>query len=336
MLGVALLGAGRIGRLHAQTLCQHPDVKTTWVYDPDLEAAGELAGRFGFQVASHLEQIFGDDSVNAVIIASATPTHVSLLEMAASAGKAAFCEKPIDLQLDRVEECAQVIARAQIPVMLGFNRRYDPGFRQVYKAVRSGEIGALEMLFITSRDPAPPSRNYLQVSGSLFRDMAIHDFDMARWLLGEEPVEVFAAASCLVDQAIGALGDVDTAMITLKTASGRLCHINNTRRATYGYDQRLEVHGATGKLFSEETRLADAGVPEDAPFFMKRYWDAYVAEMHHFVHAVSHGEPIEVSVEDGLQALRIAEAAEQSFKLGSCVSLERFPDGTPILAPALT
>src|SRR6185312_1969509 len=248
---------------------------------------------------------------------SPTPTHADYIERAAREGRAIFCEKPIDLAADRVRACLDVVRRAGVVLMVGFNRRFDPHFATLKRRMDAGEIGSLELLTIISRDPTPPPIDYVKSSGGLFRDMMIHDLDMARFLLGEEPVEVSAAASCLVDPAIGAAGDVDTAVVTLRTASGRLCQISNSRRATYGYDQRIEAHGSkgllrAGNITATTVELATgAGFVTDPvlPFFLERYAAAYRAELDAFIAAVGGEAPASPNGEDGLRALLLANAA---------------------------
>jgi myo-inositol 2-dehydrogenase/D-chiro-inositol 1-dehydrogenase len=257
-----------------------------------------------------------------VLIASSTDTHARLAIAAARAGKAIFCEKPIDLSLSKVDSCLQEVEKAGVPMFVGFNRRFDPSFSALKARLDAGEIGAVEQVVISSRDPGPPPLSYIKVSGGMFRDMTIHDFDMARWLLGEEPVEVFAMGECLVDRKIGAAGDIDSAMVLLRTGSDRMCHINNSRRAAYGYDQRIEVFGARGMLRAEnlgETtveRFGPRGTVADRPldFFLERYADAYRAEMAAFVRALTQSTPMPVGAKDGRQALVLAEAALQSHK----------------------
>ncbi len=247
MISFCQFGAGRIGAIHAGNIARHDGARLLHVVDVNEEAARQLAAQYGARVSS-ADAALADPAVDAVLIASSTDTHASLIEAAARAGKAVFCEKPIDLDRARVEACLAVVEKTGVTLMVGFNRRFDPNFTKLQAQLRSGRIGKLEMLAITSRDPGPPPLAYIKVSGGLFRDMMIHDLDMARWLLAEEPVEIFAAASCLVDPEIGAAGDVDSAIVTLKTASGTLCQIANSRRASYGYDQRIEAHGAKGML----------------------------------------------------------------------------------------
>ncbi len=325
MLEIAVIGAGRIGRIHAGNVAAHPGARLVGVTDPDAAAAAALAASCGSRVIS-LDEAF---AAQAVLIASPTPTHAGFIERAARAGRAVFCEKPIDLDAARAEACVAVAQAAGIPLMLGFNRRFDPNFAALKAALAAGEIGALEMLAITSRDPSPPPPSYVAASGGLFRDMMIHDFDMARFLLDEPVVEVFATASCLVDPGIGAAGDVDSALVTLRTASGRLCSISNSRRATYGYDQRIEAHGALGLLRAGNvpvTTLERAGsagfttMPAQ-PFFLERYAAAYRAELDAFVTAVATGTAPAPGGADGLAALLLADAANASLRSGQAVRL---------------
>jgi myo-inositol 2-dehydrogenase/D-chiro-inositol 1-dehydrogenase len=253
MISFCQFGAGRIGAIHAANIASHPDARLHIVVDTDPARAERLAGRYGAAgaaVGSQAEAL-GDPTADAVVIASSTDTHADLVEAAARAGKAVFCEKPLDLDRRRAEACVAVARKCGVPLMVGFNRRFDPNFALLERQIRDGRIGRLELLTITSRDPAPPPIEYVRRSGGLFRDMMIHDFDMARWLLNEEPVEVFATASVLVDPAIGEAGDVDTAVVTLRTQSGALCQISNSRRAIYGYDQRIEALGSKGALRAE-------------------------------------------------------------------------------------
>jgi myo-inositol 2-dehydrogenase/D-chiro-inositol 1-dehydrogenase len=328
MIRVALFGAGRIGAIHAANLALRADATLVAVVDPDRSAARKLARRIGAVVAAP-DAVFADRTIDAVLICSSTDTHATLAIAAARAGKAIFCEKPIDLALPRVDACLAAVRRAGVPMMVGFNRRFDPSFRALQSRLAKGEIGRLEQLVITSRDPAPPPASYVKVSGGLFRDMAIHDFDMARWLLGEEPESIYATGSCLVDPAIGRAGDIDSAMMVLRTPSGRLCHINNSRRATYGYDQRIEAHGSEGRLIANNhapTSVEHAGgknVSTDLPlhFFLERYAEAYRAELDGFVAALNGKGEIPVGGEDGRRALVLADAAARSLKSGRPIRL---------------
>jgi myo-inositol 2-dehydrogenase/D-chiro-inositol 1-dehydrogenase len=326
---VCLFGAGRIGRIHAQNLAAHSGARLEYVVDVDRNAARELATRSGAR-AVDTDTALADRALDAVVIASPTDTHLPLIEAAAAARLAVFCEKPLDLDTARARRAAEVAAAAGIPLFLGFNRRYDPGFRRIRDEIAAGGIGRLEIVTITSRDPAPPPLEYVRRSGGLFRDMTIHDLDMARWLLGEEPVSVYASGSCLVDPAIGEVGDIDTAVLVLRTASGVLCQITNSRRSAYGYDQRIEAFGAKGMLRAENetaTRVQRAGadgfLTEPAlPFFLERYREAYRLEMTDFLGAVSGDArgPL-ASADDGVRALVLADAAEASRASGNAVEI---------------
>ena len=323
MLEIAQFGAGRIGQIHASNIAASENARLRYVVDVNAEAARKLAERHGAKVASESEA-FADPQVGAVLIASSTDTHARLAIAAARAGKAIFCEKPIDLSLKKVDECLAEVKKAGVPMFVGFNRRFDPSFATLKKRLDQGEIGAVEQVVITSRDPAPPPLAYVKVSGGMFRDMTIHDFDMARWLLGEEPVEVFAWGESLVDRKIAAAGDIDSAMLILRTGSDRMCHINNSRRAAYGYDQRIEVFGAKGLLRAEnrgETTLEHFGARgtlSDRPldFFLERYAEAYRIELAAFLLALERKQAMPVGADDGRLALVLAEAALKSLKTG--------------------
>ena len=327
MIGICQFGAGRIGAIHAANVAA-AGASLAYVVDVNADAASALARRHGAKVAD-ADTALADPGVGAVIIASSTDTHADLLERSARAGKAIFCEKPIDLSLARADRCVDVVKATGAKVLMGFNRRFDPSFAALRRGIDAGAIGTVELVQITSRDPGPPPLDYVRVSGGLFRDMMIHDLDMARFLLGEEPIEVFATASCLVDMRIGQAGDVDTAMVTLRTASGRLCQISNSRRAVYGYDQRIEVLGARGMLEAGNQRgttvvasTAD-GVTADKPlhFFLERYADAYRAELRHFLEVCAGtAEPL-VGIEDGRRALQLAEAANESARSRRAVAV---------------
>ncbi len=247
MLRVGLLGAGRIGKIHGGNVAAHPAARLTAVADAVPAAAEALAAATGASVAS-IDAIIASPDIDAVVICTPTDMHADQIEAAAKAGKAVFCEKPVDLSSDRIRACLATVKAAGTPLMIGFNRRFDPNFAALKRRLDAGDAGAIEIVTVISRDPGPPPVDYVKRSGGLFRDMMIHDLDMARFLLGEEPVEVHAVGSSLVDPAIGAAGDVDTAAVLLKTASGKIAQISNSRRATYGYDQRIEVHGSKGML----------------------------------------------------------------------------------------
>ena len=328
MLKVGLLGAGRIGNVHAKAITGHPASQLVAVSDVNMEAAGALASQHGAGARS-TEAILDDGAIDAVLIASSTSTHADLIEAATKAGKAVLCEKPVDLSLARALACRRAAAATGRPVMIGFNRRFDPNFAALKAAADKGEIGKTELLSITSFDPAPPPVSYIKVSGGLFRDMMIHDFDMAAWIMGAMPETVTAIGSSIVDPAIGAAGDVDTAAVTLHFGDGRIAVIKNSRRAVYGYDQRLELLGSEGLLAAgnvlENTlsKATTAGVVSAKPeyFFLERYMRAYAAEWSAFVEAVTAGSTLPVTLDDGVNALALAEAAALSAKTGQTVSL---------------
>jgi myo-inositol 2-dehydrogenase / D-chiro-inositol 1-dehydrogenase len=329
MLRIGVLGTGRIGRIHAGNVLNHPKTRLVAVADAMPKVAKAFAAETGAR-AETVEAILAAKDIDAVMICSPTDTHADLIEKAVRAGKAVFCEKPVDLDAARIRRCLAVVAKTGRPLMIGFNRRFDPNFAAVQARVKKGEIGAVEMVTILSRDPGPPPIDYVRRSGGLFRDMMIHDLDMARFLLGEEPAEVHAVGSSLVDKAIGKAGDVDTAAVLLKTASGKIAQISNSRRATYGYDQRIEVHGSKGMLraanIHETTvELANgAGFRADPiqNFFLERYAAAYRAELDAFVTAVAKGKNPAPSGEDGLRAQVLADAATEAAKTGKPVRIK--------------
>ncbi len=318
---IGLLGAGRIGKVHASAVLATSGARLVAVADAIPAAAEGVANLVGAEVRS-IEAIIAADDIDAVLITTPTDMHADLIEAAARAGKAIFCEKPIDLDVVRCRKCLEVVEETQALLMVGFNRRFDPNFMEARARIDAGEIGEVEMVSITSRDPGPPPVEYIGRSGGMFRDMTIHDFDMARFLLGEEPISVFASAAVLVDPAIGQAGDVDSAALILMTASGRMAQINNSRRATYGYDQRIEVHGSLGMVSAENIRLNTVEVANAdgyrraslQDFFMTRYTQAYANEIAAFVEAVTLGsrEAISPTGTDGLTALILAEAAVRS------------------------
>jgi myo-inositol 2-dehydrogenase/D-chiro-inositol 1-dehydrogenase len=326
MLNIALIGAGRIGRIHAANVAAEPRLRLSHVVDPVPAAAAEIAAATGAGIAE-LDAVLADAEVAGVIIASATDTHLDYSIRAIAAGKAVFCEKPIDMDVARARSAADALGAPGTRMLLGFNRRFDPHFRALREKLAGGDMGAVETVHITSHDPAPPPIDYVRGSGGLFKDMAIHDFDMARWLLGEEPVEVYAAGACLVDPAIGEAGDIDTAKTVLRTASGKLCLISNSRRSGYGYDQRIEVFCAKGLLRAGNVHEStveswgEAGAAS-APlqnFFLDRYADAYRAEMAHFADiAEGRARPL-AGYDDGVRALALAEAAAESLDRNAVV-----------------
>lgn len=328
MLKVGLLGAGRIAGVHATAISGHSGSTLAAVSDINSAAADKIAAQYGAEVRS-TEAILGDSTIHAVLIATSTDTHSDLIERATAAGKAVLCEKPVDLSLERARACQKVVAKSGRPVMIGFNRRFDPNFSALKKAVDGGEIGKPELLSITSFDPAPPPVSYIKVSGGLFRDMMIHDFDMANFIMGAAPATVTAVGSSIVDPEIGSAGDVDTAVVTLTYSDGRIAVIKNSRRAVYGYDQRLELLGSAGLLQAQNmlentvVKSTTQGVTGAKPtyFFLERYMPAYAAEWAAFVEAVNGGKALPVTLDDGVAALAMAEAATLSVKTGSPVSL---------------
>ncbi len=328
MTDVALFGAGRIGKIHAGNLVRQSGVKLTYVVDVNAAAAGELAQKYGAQVAT-ADQIFGDSGIKAVVIGSSTDTHAELIRRAAKAKKAIFCEKPVDLALGRARECRETVVEAGVPCLIGFQRRYDPTFSALKERLAAGEIGEPEMLVVTSRDPGAPPVEYIKVSGGIFKDMLIHDFDIFRWILGDEASTVFATGSCLTDPAVATAGDIDSTAVTIRTRKGRLAQINTSRRAAYGYDQRFEVLGSKGMLQAgnhrptEVTAATAASVSRDKPehFFLERYRVAYANEMTHFFDALAKGAPMRTSIDDGVKALELAEAATTSWREKRIVEL---------------
>ena len=326
MVRFGVLGAGRIGRVHANTIAGSGRASVAYVADAMPEAATSLAAAVGAGVAS-VDDIIAARDVDAILIATPTDTHADLIEAAARAGKAILCEKPVSLSVERIEQCLRVVEAARVPLMIGFNRRYDPNFQSLERRLRAGDVGEVELVTIISRDPAPPPVSYIERSGGIFRDMMIHDFDMARFLVGEDFVAVHALGSALVDPAIGAAGDVDTASVQMQTASGRIVVITNSRRATYGYDQRIEVHGSKGMLRAGNVHMttlerADGGgftADVIQNFFIDRYAGAYAAEIAAFLDAVEKGTHPHADGHDGLMAQKLAEAATQSRQTGQAV-----------------
>jgi myo-inositol 2-dehydrogenase/D-chiro-inositol 1-dehydrogenase len=328
MLRFGVLGAGRIGKVHAGALHESGRAQVAYIADAMPDAASSLAGAVGAKTAS-VDEVIAASDVDAILIATPTDTHADLIEQAARAGKMILCEKPVSLSVERIEECLKVVEQAGVPLMIGFHRRYDPNFSVLERRLRAGEIGDVEMVTITCRDPSPPPVSYIERSGGLYRDMMIHDFDMARFLLGEDPVVVHALGASLVDPAIGQAGDIDTAAVHMQTATGKMCVITNSRRATYGHDQRIEVHGSGGMLRAGNIHLTtlekadSAGFTSDLiPFsFIERYEAAYRIEINAFLTAIEKGEAPRASGHDGLMAQKLAEAAAESLKTGQAVAV---------------
>jgi myo-inositol 2-dehydrogenase/D-chiro-inositol 1-dehydrogenase len=326
-----LFGAGRIGAMHGANIASNPGSSLHVVYDVHHAAAEKVAAAHGAKVAADVAAVLSDPDVDAVMIASSTDTHVDLISAAARAGKPILCEKPIHLDIARVEQCKRDIAGTGVPVAIGFNRRFDASHRAVREAVRRGDIGQLQLLVITSRDPGIAPMEYMKVSGGIFRDMTIHDFDIARFVLGEDPVEVFATGSVMIEPALAGIGDVDTAMVVMKAPSGALVHINNSRHAVYGYDQRMEAFGSKGMVQSDNFRATtlrrwthDHTDMQDPllHFFIQRYTQAYLDELNDFISAITHKTAPTADFEDGRKALILADAAWESVKTGRSVQVK--------------
>ena len=324
----ALLGAGRIGKVHAKAIAANPEATLVAVADAFPQAAKAIAAAYGCDVRT-IDAIAAARDVDAVVICTPTTTHADLIEQFARAGKAIFCEKPIDLNVGRVRDCLKVVAETRAKLMVGFNRRFDPHFAAVRAAIDAGKIGAVEQVVITSRDPGAPPAAYIKQSGGIFRDMTIHDFDMARFLLGEEVETVMAVAAVLVDPEIGKLGDSDSVSLILTTKTGKQCLISNSRRATYGYDQRIEVHGSKGVVSAENQRPVSIEIangdgytrPPLHDFFMTRYTEAYAAEIAGFIASITQDAAISPDGTDGMIALVLAEAALKSVAEGRAVKV---------------
>jgi myo-inositol 2-dehydrogenase/D-chiro-inositol 1-dehydrogenase len=322
-LNIGIIGLGRIGKVHIENMRSRlPRVRIRAVTDVRPNLAQQLADEYGIEFAyENYAQILADDDIDAVIICSPTDTHAQIVIEAAQAGKHIFCEKPIDLSIEKAEAAQAAVKSAGVKMQVGFNRRFDHNFARVREMIESGAIGELHILKITSRDPAPPHTDYIAASGGMFLDMSIHDFDMARFLTGSEPAEIYVAASSLVDPAIGEAGDVDTAIIIVKFENGEFCVIDNSRRAAYGYDQRAEAFGSKGKVEtandtpSTVVLSTDDGVFGEKPlyFFLERYAESFVEEIRQFTEAVVSDGDVPVGASDGIQAIRMAVAAKMSL-----------------------
>lgn len=328
MLNFAMFGAGRIGQVHAQALNFVDGVRLSAIADISEDAAAPVIKICDANYCS-VDQILSDSSIDAVIIASPTHLHAQQIEQAALAGKHIFCEKPIDLELDKVKAVTKIVEQSGVVFMLGFNRRFDHHFLELKHQIEQGVVGEVESIQITSRDPQPPSLEYAKTSGGLFRDMTIHDFDMARYLLGEEFSYVQASGSILIAPEFGELGDVDTAVVVLKSVGGKLVSISNSRRASYGYDQRIEVHGSKGMLIADNPKhntLLSANqfgyhTEPLMDFFLDRYRLAYQQELQSFVRVLGGDEMKLPNCDDGIKALELAEAALKSLKTSKAVFL---------------
>ncbi|ANQ23796.1 inositol 2-dehydrogenase [Vibrio natriegens] len=320
MLNIALLGAGKMGSIHADNIFRHQDTNLYSIVDTIQENADNLAKKYNTKIQT-LEQAMNDSNIHGVWISSASHTHADLIELAAKHKKAIFCEKPIHLDPERVVKSLEIVKDNNVPLIMGFNRRFDPQFSRVKQLSEKGEIGKKETLLIISRDPAPPPIEYIPNSGGLFKDMMIHDFDMARFIMGEEPVSINAQGSNLVDKQIEKLGDIDTAIVTIKFQSGAIATIMNSRRSGYGYDQRLELHGdkgllCAGNVYENQVSCWTASGKSSAPpehFYLQRYKDAYAAELEHFIEVMQGKMKSSCSGQDGQKALLMAIKAQESL-----------------------
>jgi len=322
-INLAIIGAGRIGKVHALAINNSKIANLVYIYDPDEEIAKKFSVEFNC-IVSNIDNIKKDKQIDAVIICSPTDTHVELICIFSNYKKAIFCEKPIDLDIKKVRKCLETIEKNKTQFMIGFNRRFDPHFQSLKNSLKQDKIGNIETIIITSRDPELPPINYLKQSGGIFKDMTIHDFDMAIFLLDELPVEIYSSASILIDDQIKEVEDFDTASVILKTLSGKQIIISNSRRSSYGYDQRIEVHGSLGMVSAENQRPVSIEIansqgftkPPLHHFFMTRYIDAYAEEINYFVNSLKSGSEIKPNGIDGLNALIIAEAAKSSLLKG--------------------
>jgi len=328
MIRVAQLGAGRMGAIHARNAAANPRLDLAFIVDPRPEVAGPLADTLRANIVD-FHTVLADPEIKGVIVASSTDAHLDNTLACLRAGKAVFCEKPLDLDLARLEAAKGELAKPAAPLFVAFNRRFDPHFQAVKQRIGSGEIGELETLHLINHDPAPPPPHFIPTSGGLFKDFTIHDFDVARWLLGREISEVFAFASCLVDPAIGEAGDVDTAKLVLRTRGGQLCLISNTRRSGYGYDQRIEAFGSKGMAVAQNPvqstvqmwREDGGAIDPIYPGFLSRYAGAYAAEMDHFADILEGKARPATGYDASVRALALAEAAAESVRTGAPVKL---------------
>lgn len=330
-LNIGIIGAGRIGKVHMQSITYNvPTAKVLGITDVFKDGLQELADKYGIEkVYDDYKEMLADKDIDAVLVCSSTDTHADISIEAAKAGKHVFCEKPVDLTPEKVQAVIDAVAEAGVKLQVGFNRRFDHNFAHVKSLINDGKVGNLELIKITSRDPEPPPAEYAAVSGGMFLDMTIHDFDMARFLAGSDVIEVYASATCLVDPAIGEAGDVDTAIINLKFENGALGVIDNSRRAAYGYDQRIEVFGSLGAAMASNdtptnvTIMNSDGVTTDKPlyFFLERYMQSFRDEMVQFVDAVLNDKPTPTTGNDGLNSILVALAAKKSVKEGRPVKI---------------
>ncbi len=333
MINIGIIGAGRIGKVHCESImCYVKNATVKTVADPFMNSDTEkwLNDMGVEKVTKDYRDILNDKDIDAVLICSSTDTHAPISIEAIKAGKHVFCEKPVDHDIDKIIEVKKALQGSKVKYQVGFNRRFDHNFAAVREAVKAGKIGNLNVLKICSRDPVAPPVSYIKVSGGIFLDMTIHDFDMVRFLSGDEVESVFAMGGVMVDKAIGEAGDIDTAIITLRLKSGALAVIDNCRRAQYGYDQRAEAFGELGQVAITNDSASNAvlsncdGVTAEKPllFFLERYMQAYVNEITQFIDCIANDKQVPVSIEDGLQAVVIGVAAKKSLEEGRPVSLD--------------
>jgi len=332
MINFSLMGAGRIGKMHAKIISAHPNTNLKYVFDINSKFVNEVAKSTKCSKATSPEEAINSKNIDAVLIASATPTHTKFITMAAKAGKAIFCEKPIDLDIKKVNKCLDKIKNTKVPIQIGFNRRFDSSHAKTQQARLKKDIGELEMIVITSRDPEPPGMDYLKAAGGFFRDTTIHDFDLSRFILGDDPiVEISAFGDNLFDANAKIANDFDTAMFILRSKAGVLIHINNSRRAVYGYDQRVEIFGSKGMMISGNQtptsvrKYTDTHTSSKEPiynFFIERYEQAYKDQLNEFIHSVKSNKKSKVTFEDGRNALILANAAYESHNNKKVVSID--------------
>ena len=323
MIKIAVLGCGRIGQMHARNVSNHPDTSLAAVYDTNKEFGERIANELNVPLINDDKKIFEDNNIDAILIASPTATHIEFIEKSVASNKPVYCEKPIDLNISKVNECAKRLQGNTVPIHLGFNRRFDPGHVATRDAMIAGEIGDLHQVIITSRDPGLPSMEYYKEAGGLLRDMTIHDFDIARFMLQEDPVKVFAIANALEEPKLKSeLNDFDTVMVIMETKSGKQCHINNSRSSKYGYDQRIELVGNKGMVLSDNKKINNVkkysangeNTSTVEHFFLERYHDAFMNGLTSFAACIKNKTMPDVGFEDGRKALLLAEAAYESLK----------------------
>jgi myo-inositol 2-dehydrogenase/D-chiro-inositol 1-dehydrogenase len=330
MLKVAVIGTGFIGSVHAKNIARHPGAELVAVSDANVEFAKKVAAATGATPVSDIAEVFANKDIQAVLIATPTDTHVDYLRRAAEAGKAIYCEKPIGLDYAEAEKAVRAVRAAGVPAMLGFNRRFDTSHAAVKEAVDQGEVGKIEIVQLTSRGPKPPPVSYIKGSGGQLRDQTIHFFDLLRWLTNDEPVEVYAIGAALVDPAIGEAGDIDTSILSIRMASGALCQIDNSRRAAYGYDERIEVFGSEGMVESTRQNFRGRSLYKGQeiitdglhPGWFERIEQSYYDAIDAFLKSLEKGTPPSPSLEDGLRAQLIADKATESVRTGQPIKID--------------